>query len=98
MNFQLNSRKDEVKSEALKLLYSNLPKSIDPPDADSMDVDRTEKWLPDFVDMVRCIAEKASARVKSRNAVTYGSRTLPFEIAAYSEVLNLVDLIQLAVN
>lgn len=55
-------------------------------DADAMEVDRTEKWLPDFVDMVLCISEKASSRMKSRNAVTYGSRTLPFDIAAYAEV------------
>lgn len=77
-----------MKSEAMKLLYSNLPKSIETSDADSMEVDETaeNKWLPDFVEMVLCISEKASSRMKSRSAVTYGTRTLPLDINAYAEV------------
>lgn len=55
-------------------------------DSESMEVDRNEKLLPDFVEMVLCISEKASARMKSRSAVTYGTRTLPFDVVAYSEV------------
>lgn len=90
------NRKEEVKSEAMKLLYANLAKATETSssspavDAAAMDVaDQAEtavKLLPDFVDMVRCISERASARIKSRSAVTYGSRTLPFDIVAYSEV------------
>jgi len=88
-------RKEEVKSEAMKLLYANLPKTIETvnsSDESSMEVDpSTEeasivKWLPDFVEMVLCISQRASSRMKSRNAVTYGTRTLPFDIVAYSEV------------
>lgn len=75
----------------MKLLYSNLPKSIETFDADSMEVDETEnKWLPDFVEMVLCISEKASSRMKSRSAVTYGTRTLPFDINAYAEVYKIL--------
>lgn len=70
----------------MKLLYSNLPKSAETYDTESMEVDQNEKWLPDFIEMVLCISEKASTRMKSRSAVTYGTRTLPFELAAYSEV------------
>ena len=81
MKEQIVYRKEEVKSEAMKLLYSNLPKSIET-------FDGTDKWLPDFVEMVLCISEKASARMKSRSAVTYGTRTLPFDVNAYSEVSN----------
>ena len=88
MKEQIVYRKEEVKSEAMKLLYSNLPKSIETSDADAMEVDGTDKWLPDFVEMVLCISEKASARMKSRSAVTYGTRTLPFDVNAYSEVSN----------
>ena len=69
----------------MKLLYSNLPKSMETCDADCMEVD-DKCWLPDFVDMVLCISEKASARMKSRSAVTYGTRTLPFDVNAYAEV------------
>ncbi len=75
----------------MKLLYSNLPKSIETSDADPMEVDETEnKWLPDFVEMVLCISEKASSRMKSRSAVTYGTRTLPFDINAYAEVCKIL--------
>ncbi|KAK4005791.1 hypothetical protein OUZ56_010915 [Daphnia magna] len=84
--------KEEVKSEAMKLLYSNLPKSAETYDTESMEVDQNEKWLPDFVEMVLCISEKASTRMKSRSAVTYGTRTLPFELAAYSEMLSYLRL------
>ena len=51
----------------------------------AMEVDGT-KLLPDFVEMVRCIAEKASSRMKSRSAVTYGTKTLPFDVVAFAEV------------
>ena len=55
-------------------------------DPEAMEVDKTEKMLPDFVEMVRCISEKASTRLKSQKAITYGSRTLPFDAVAYAEV------------
>ena len=44
------------------------------------------KLLPDFVEMVRCIAQKAFSRMKSRSAVTYGTKTLPFDVVAFAEV------------
>ena len=84
-----------MKSEARKLLYSNLPKTADRDAADAADaadavdavVDADAKQLvPPFVDMVKCIFEKASLRMKSTNAVTYGTRTLPFDVVAYAEV------------
>ena len=42
--------------------------------------------LPDFVDIVVCLADRAAARLKSRDAVTYGTKTLPFDVNAYTEV------------
>ena len=77
-------RKEEVRSEARKLLYNHLPKNDDR-DSDKMEVE-SEQYLPDFIQMVLCIAEKGSSRLKSRNAVTYGTRTLPFDTVAFSEV------------
>ncbi len=77
-----------MKSEAIKFIYSYLPKSIETNDADSMegDFETENKRLPDFVEMVLCISEKASSRMKSRSAVTYGTHILPFDINVYAEV------------
>ena len=61
------------------MLYAGLPKS-------SAETIQDEKWLPDFVEMVQCVSQKASARLKSRSAVTYGTKTLPFDVVAYAEV------------
>merc|ERR1740128_410581 len=87
--------REEVKSEARKLLYSSLPKTSEREatdgDADAMDA-TAEQLVPGFVDMVSCIFEKASLRVKSRSAVTYGTRTLPFDIIAYAEMLTYLRL------
>ena len=81
-----------MRTEAKKLLYSSLPKTSEREatdgDADAMDA-TAEQLVPGFVDMVSCIFEKASLRVKSRSAVTYGTRTLPFDIIAYAEVIAL---------
>jgi hypothetical protein len=78
-------RKEEVKSEAMKLLYSNLPKSIETSDADAMEIDGTEKWLHDFIEMLLYILPLA--RMKSRSAVTNRTLTLPeFQLNVYSEV------------
>lgn len=78
-----------MKSEALKLLYAGLPKTSDSrPDATETE---TAPSLPDFAAMVRCVADKASSRVKSRSAVTYGAKVLPFDVAAYAEVLRQIE-------
>lgn len=77
-----------MKNEALKLLYANLPKTSDAK-PDAMETDHPVQSLPDFVAMVQCVADKAASRVKSRNAVTYGARTLPFDVAAYAQVIPL---------
>ncbi len=73
-----------MKSEALKLLYANLPKTSDSK-PDAMETEAASS-LPDFVAMVHCISDKASSRIKSRSAVTYGTKTLPFDVVAYAEV------------
>lgn len=70
----------------MKLLYANLPKTAEMVDSEESAMEVETKLLPDFVDMVRCIAEKSSSRMKSRSAVTYGTRTLPFDVTAFAEV------------
>lgn len=67
------------------MLYANLPKTSESKPADAMETDPVQV-LPDFVAMVQCIADKAASRIKSRNAVTYGTRTMPFDVVAYAEV------------
>ena len=78
-----------MKSEAIKQLYANLPKSADVVDSSpnqeesAMQVDGI-KLLSDFVEMVRCIAIKASFRIKSPSVVTYGTKTLPFDVVDFA--------------
>lgn len=86
-----------MKCEAKKLLYSNLPKTAerDATDAGSNAVDGADarqQLVPGFIEMVTCIFEKASLRMKSANAVTYGTRTLPFDVVAYAEVSHEIIL------
>ena len=76
-----------MKCEAKKLLYANLPKTAERDAADASDAADAQPLVPGFVDMVTCIFERASLRMKSTNAVTYGTRTLPFDVVAYAEVL-----------
>jgi hypothetical protein len=67
------------------LLYANLPKTS----ADGLAAQTDSapvQLLPDFVDMVTCVSDRAQTRLKSRYAVTYGSKTLPFDINAFTEV------------
>lgn len=91
----ISLRKEEVKSEAIKLLYANLPKSADmvesSPNQEEGAMEIDTKLLPDFIEMVRCISEKASSRMKSRSAVTYGTKTLPFDVVAFAEVRVLAE-------
>ena len=50
-----------------------------------MEVDGTEKWLPDLIEMLLYILPLA--RMKSLSAVTNRTLTLPeFQLNAYSEV------------
>ena len=83
-----------MRSEAKKLLYSSLPKTDEKlyehnEDDPSMDIEGgglVERSLPDFSEMVIYLSQKASARLKSRNAITYGTKILPFDVISYSEV------------
>ena len=56
------------------------------PNQEESAMEEDTKLLPDFVEMVRCIAQKAFSRMKSRSAVTYGTKTLPFDVVAFAEV------------
>ncbi|KAI4501123.1 hypothetical protein M0802_003926 [Mischocyttarus mexicanus] len=79
--------KQEISTEAVKALYSGLNKT----DADSHDKkDIKQIILPDFSDLVAYIHSKMQIRMSMPNAgkINIGSKTLPFNIATFSEIIN----------
>lgn len=79
--------KHEISTEAVKALYSGLHKT----DGDSHDKkDIKQIVLPDFSDLVAYIHSKMQIRMSMPNGgkINIGSKTLPFNIATFSEIIN----------
>lgn len=77
--------KHEISTEAVKALYSGVNKT-DGDSHDKQDVKQTV--LPDFSDLVAYIHSKMQIRMSmpSGGKINIGSKTLPFNIATFSEV------------
>ena len=90
--------KEEVFNNANGHLYRAVNKALqvqkDFKSKEEMDSDNYEgeRVLPDFLQMLKYILDKAAARVKSKQKIVIGGSSLAFQPSVYVEILNFLRM------
>jgi proteasome component ECM29 len=84
---------DDIRRASISKLYSALSKAREKSkQARSQKPDSEPEPLPDFVQMLQLVLDKANLRLKTQQKVTVGSTVLAFQPKKYEEILNFLRM------